>query len=132
MGILGTKNLNTREAFTIIDELWIRDYPDAYRRFLEIYGRPILFLHMGFLKRMRRHGDYPREGYAPIFDLRTGKVSIGLKFKVLKSSEVDILMLDMNTCPDPEAGRIEPSIYAAWNFYLGQIERTVHMYYENI
>jgi hypothetical protein len=112
------------------DELKIK-YPDAYSRLIELQECTVSCVFGRFLKRMRRHGNYPRWGeIAPIFDLQTGEIPTLLGFDVIdKNARVEIIFFSVDT-KTIYRRMIVNSIMEAWKVYEGAILESVISYHE--
>lgn len=101
------------------DDIWKRDSPDRYALFMKWYGQPLISIHMAFLKRMRRHKNFPRLEYlAPVYDLDTGNIKMGFYFSIINRDNVSII----KRVPGHGVERfVVNDLNAAWDVYLKEI-----------
>ncbi len=94
------------------DELWQKEYPEGYCRYLEIYGQRIVALYLWYLKHIRRYGS------TKLFLLdRTGKLIDTMHFE----------LQDMKSREGPTSvnGQLFPTIHDAWKHYENMIFENV-------
>ena len=103
------------------DEDWQNRYPEGYKHYYSLYRINVLGLFGMFLKRMRRHKNYPRRGcYAPVYDLMTNEIKTGLMFSVLDGEKVDIIFYDVGSKAINNR-MVVNSILEAWMVYRNAI-----------
>jgi hypothetical protein len=77
---------------------------------------------MGFLKRMRRHKNFPHSGnFFPIFDLISGDIVIGYRFSVISENSVRAQSFDGTN----NSYEYFDSIDDSWKFLESKIEKCV-------
>lgn len=91
--------------------------------FLELHKSTFTWLRMGYVKRMRRHRTYPgNDSYAPVHDLRSGKIVKGYRFVDTKTCiRVDIIDVDRTR----DRTEFVSNIGAAWDIYEEELVKSV-------
>ena len=100
------------------------DFENRYPAVQKLYGKSMLALKMGFIKRMRRHRSYPLSGYfAPVFNLNFDIIA-GYKFSENSDKSVNVEKYDP---VDKSVNLImtKNGISDAWIFYCEEIKRVL-------
>lgn len=112
----------------LIDDILQNRYPKQYNIFIKLYLINVRTLLCVFLKRMRRHYNFPRHGYfAPIYDLRTEEVTYGMRFDIKTNGDVLVsyFSVESQTIYREE---ICKDIQEAWHIYKNNIIEMMEKY----